>query len=124
MAMTASRTSSMMFMPASGLRRVGEVPVLDVRAVVQDRRFHCCGRHDRDLAHLKLPGPAVRYPECRSGRAPPALLSELFFKVSSARLPCAWRCVSFVALDLILRITFGGVMHAPHQAHDGGHIPR
>src|SRR5215469_2054389 len=46
MAMTASRTSSMMLMSASGLRRVSEVPVLQLRVLVQDRRLGRRGRHD------------------------------------------------------------------------------
>src|SRR5580692_2218097 len=48
MTMTASRTSSMMLTSASGLRRVGEAPVLHTRMLVQDRRLHRRGRHDVD----------------------------------------------------------------------------
>src|SRR5437763_15413258 len=84
MAMTASRTSSMMLMSASGLRRVGEVPVLDMRVRVQDGRLHRRGRHEvcnlraRDNQRIS-DQPAMAAPRHRLAAHDrrPAVLSQL-----------------------------------------------
>src|SRR5262249_58850167 len=78
-------------------------------------------------AAISSPAPGTARPTRRiAANHPGHRAPRLTVRAVAARASCPPHgdVVSFVALDLILRITFGGVMHAPHQANDGGHIPR